>query len=130
MTLTQRHTPVQAGDFTWTMRRHHLVANTQIAGIVLEGKSLMRVRLPGSGPGQGQGQRREQDWTHTSFMSASKGNIWAKPLGGPERYRQTGKVKFQKRSQEKSLVGLGVVLKKQVDLNRERPLQMGVGASV
>lgn len=82
------------------------------------------------GPGRGQGQRREQDRTHTSFMSANKANIWAKTLGGPERYRQTGKVKLQKRSREKSLVGLDMVLKKQVDLNRERPLQMGVGVSV
>lgn len=108
------------------------MAKIQIAGIVLEKASCVS-DFQSWGPGRGQGQRREQDRIHTSFMSGSKGNIGARPLGGPERYKQsskkTGKVKWQK-SQERSLVSLDMVLKKRVDLNRERPLQGGVGASM
>lgn len=58
------------------------------------------------------GQGHWEDQTHTSRAAG-------KPL----------KLNLQK-SPEKSLVGLDMVLKKQVDLNRERPLQGGVGVSM
>lgn len=75
---------------------------------------------------------REQERAHISFMSAplSKGNIRGRLLGGLQRYRQSSRKTGKVKSQEKGLVDLDMVLKRQVDSNRERPLWGGVGASV